>query len=86
MANDRNEEERLQQQNAPTGGNDNSMGSQESFGQSDRAGSASMAQQGAGSDDYLQENIGQGDLAQQDSVTQQNDDGMGEAASEDENS
>ena len=72
----------LTQQSNDLGQGAGSTGSQESFGQSDEPGSGFMAQQGTGSDDFLQDNIGQGDLAQEDSLTQESDGGVGEAASE----
>lgn len=49
---------------------------------SDQQGSGFMAQQGSGSDDYLQ-NEGQGDLASEDALDSEEDGGTGIAGSED---
>ncbi|QIK79394.1 hypothetical protein G7077_11265 [Sphingomonas piscis] len=50
------------------------------FSDTDSEGSGFIGAQGTGSDDYLQEN--NPELSRQDSLTQGNDDGMGEAGSE----
>lgn len=50
-----------------------------SFGQSAADGSAFIGSQSAGPDDYLQEQEPQSDFAGRDALTQENDDGMGEA-------
>jgi hypothetical protein len=51
------------------------------FSDTDRQGSGFIGAQGSGSDDYLQESQNP-ELAQEDSLNQQDDDGMGTAGSE----
>ncbi|MEO5773807.1 MAG: hypothetical protein ABIQ32_06775 [Sphingomicrobium sp.] len=69
MAGNPDKEKETRQQSAPPAGQDSDWNEHD-------------GRQGAASDDVLQDNLGQGDLAQQDALTQDNDDGMGEAAGE----
>lgn len=56
-----------------------STGDDASFGRSSADGSAFIGSQSAGSEEDLAEQDPQSDFAQRDALTQENDDGMGEA-------